>query len=65
MVDVGNVFVALIVNPKDSGTVKASIGFTGDLDLLVHRQCREAIVEGIYRIVKPVEKGAKKFVRTR
>jgi hypothetical protein len=55
VIDVRGVFVALIVNPKDSGTIEAPIGFAGDLHLLVHRQCGEAIVEGIHWIVKPVE----------
>ena len=55
VIDVGRVRVALIVDPKDCGTVETPIGFTGDLHLLVHRQRGEAIVEGIHWIIKPVE----------
>jgi hypothetical protein len=36
MIDVGDVFVTSVVDAKDSGAIEASIGFTGDLDLLVH-----------------------------
>ena len=65
MVDVGNIFVALIVNAEDSGTVETPIGFAGDLYLLVHCQRGEAIVEGLYWVGKPVKKVTEKFMRAR